>query len=251
MRLTRTAVLSLAALATLSQLAQAADSNNARSLFVEQAKKPTKPINMGVSYWLELERDGKKQRVSNKHKFLNGDQLRIHVKPNADSYAYIVMMQGSKGDKAVLFPTADKEDNKIKANKEVVLPTEDKYMKFDNTPGLETLRVIVSRSKIDPEKQLQDKPKESVKITHEEDTKSDKVPDGTVVCIVMNGAKFNGARNLTVETDKKEAENETLVVNKDPNKALTIDIALNHAKSEKKTAKKEKPKAEAKEDSDD
>lgn len=250
MRLTRTAVLSLAALATLSQLAQAADSNNARSLFVEQAKKPTKPINMGVSYWLELERDGKKQRVSNKHKFLNGDQLRIHVKPNADSYAYIVMMQGSKGDKAVLYPTADKEDNKIKANKEVVLPSADKYMKFDNTPGLETLRVIVSRGKIDPEKQLQDKPKESVKITHDEDTKNDKVPDGTVVCIVMNGAKFNGARNLTVETDKKEAENETLVVNKDPNKALTIDIALNHAKGEK-TAKKDKPKAEAKEDKDD
>lgn len=97
--------------------------------------------------------------------------MRIHVKPNADSYAYIVMMQGSKGDKAVLYPTADKEDNKIKANKEVVLPSADKYMKFDNTPGLETLRVIVSRGKIDPEKQLQDKPKESVKITHDEDTK--------------------------------------------------------------------------------
>lgn len=250
MRLTRTAVLSVCALATLSQLAQAADNSNARSLFVEQSKKPTKPINIGVSYWLEVERDGAKKRVSNKYSFQNGDQLRIHVKPNTDSYAYIVMMQGSKGDKSVLFPTADKEDNKIKANKDVVLPTGDKYMKFDNTPGLETLRVIVSRTKIDPEKQLE-KPKEAVKITHEEDTKNDKVPDGTLVCIVMNGANYKGARNLTIETDKKEVENETLVVNKDPNKALTIDIALNHIKGGKTAAKKEKPKAEAKEDKDD
>lgn len=232
MKLATRATVLLAALSTLSIPALADDPENARNLFVEQIKKPSTPLNIGVTYWLELERNGKKERVTNKKDFKSGDRLRIHMKSNIDAYAYIVMLQGSKGDRAVLYPENESDENKLKAGKEMVLPSGDKNLKFDNNPGLETLRIIVSRKPIDAEDQLKPK-KEKTQTVVVSNTDKDSIPDGTVVCIVVppKNKISSGTRNLVVESNTKPQDsNETTVVGKDPNKMLTIDIALNHLK---------------------
>lgn len=208
---------------------------NVRGMFVTQQSKPKEKINTGITYWLELEREGKKSRVTNKSAFQNGDKLRFHVKPNIDGFAYILMVQGSKGEKNVLFPSAQLKENKVVAGKEIILPAasdsgEEAWLKFDENPGTEVLRVIVSRQAIDAQKELGDKDGVAVIAS----TKDDKIPDGTLVCIVLppNAKPPRAARNLTVEVNKtkKEDQGETTVINNDPSKQLSVDIALEHRK---------------------
>jgi hypothetical protein len=200
-----------------------------RGMFVEQEHNQSVHKNTGVCYWLELKRDGEKKRCTNKTEFKSGDKIRIHVKPNVDGYAYILMLQGSKGDKDVLFPSEDLSDNKIHAGDWISLPKakegDEAWLKFDNHPGTEVLRMIVSRNKIDAEEQLHGG---SVVLASKDG--ADKVPDGTLVSIVVSkGAKVSsGTRNLVVESDAKpEKESETTVVGTG-DKLLAVDITLNH-----------------------
>lgn len=214
-------------------VAMAAD-NNARNLYLKQAEKPSQQVNTGVTYWLELDRDGQKSRVSNKTAFQDKDNVKIHLKANIDGYAYVVMMQGSNGDKAVLFPDEKiAKENKIKANKEIVLPSGDNSFSFDETPGLETIRVIVSRKEIDPKKELVEQG--TVMIASANSQQPDKVPNGTLVSIIipptMQIAQRGGSRNLCLQPDSKpQAQGETTVVTTETAKPLSIDIVLNHQK---------------------
>jgi hypothetical protein len=202
----------------------------AHGLFVDQVKKPDEKLNTGIIYWLELNRDGKKSHVSNKTEFQSGDKLRIHVKPNIACYSYVLMMQGSNGEHAVLFPSDELPDNKLSANDYITLPvakgSDEAWLKFDEHPGTEVVRVIVSRSKIDPKDQLPS----SVVIASGSD---DKIPDDTVVSTVVAEGTANApqsSRNLTVETTsaQPDAEGETTVVSKDSEKPLAVDIAMTH-----------------------
>ncbi len=204
-----------------------------RGLYVEQLSKPTAKINNGVQYWLELQRNGKKTKVTNRSAFFDGDKLRIHVKPNFSGYAYVLLLQGSDGEQSVLFPSAGLGGNKVIAGNEIVLPVaaagKEAWMKFDETPGTEIVRVIVSRTKIsDPKTELP--AKESVAVAGA-DTGDDNVPDDTQVCVVASkGMKVrsSGTRNLVVETDDAPQEQgHTYVVGK-LSKVLSIDIALDH-----------------------
>lgn len=207
-----------------------------RGMFVTQQSKPKEKINTGITYWLELEREGKKSRVTNKSAFQNGDKLRFHVKPNIDGFAYILMVQGSKGEKNVLFPSAQLKENKVVSGKEIILPAanesgEEAWLKFDENPGTEVLRVIVSRQAIDPAKELGEKDGVAVIAS----TKEDKIPDGTLVCIVLppnSKPPQRASRNVTIEVNKtkKEDQGETTVINSDPSKQLSVDIALEHKK---------------------
>lgn len=215
---------------------QAKTKVNARNMFVEQLNKPKEEINAGVTYWLELERNKKKSRVSNKTTFASGDHVKVHIKSNFDGYAYILMMQGSNGDKAVLFP--DKENaksNQIKAGQEISIPNGENALSFDDTPGTETLRIIVSRKPIDAEKELGTSAPQQVTIGAVQTAQSDKVPDGTVVCIVLphNNAPKISTRNMFVESTKSKPSEQgtTTVINTDPNKRLSIDVALLHEKA--------------------
>lgn len=227
-------VLSLITIAAVAMLAAPAQSKDStRGLYVEQLKKPAAKINNGVSYWLELQRNGKKSRVTNRYTFLDGDKLRIHVKPNFNGYAYVLLLQGSGGEQSVLFPGSGLGANRVLAGQEIVLPTaapgKDAWMKFDQNPGTEIVRVLVSREKIaNPKAELP--AQESVVIAGAESS-DDNVPDDTSVAIVASrGAKLrsSGTKNLTVETDDApEEQGNTYVVGK-LSKVLSIDIALDH-----------------------
>jgi hypothetical protein len=204
---------------------------SARGLYVEQERNPTTQKNTGVCYWLELSRGGQTKRCSNKTAFHSGDKIRIHVKPNIDGFAYILMLQGSKGDKSVLFPAAELGDNKIKAGKWIAIPVgaDDgtAWMKFDKHPGTEVVRMIVSRKKIDPAAQLH-----GGSVVIASNSSEDKVPDGTLVSIIVpKGSKIStGSRNLSVVQDAKPAEEGETTVVGDAGKMLAVDITLDHTK---------------------
>lgn len=203
-----------------------------RGLYVEQLNKPAAKINNGVQYWLELQRNGKKTKVTNRSTFLDGDKLRIHVKPNFSGFAYVLLLQGSGGEQSVLFPATGLGANKVVAGREIVLPTsapgKDAWMKFDENPGTEIVRVLISRTKIaNPKTELP--AQESVAIAGGDG--DDNVPDDASVSIVASRSmkvRSSGSRNLTVENDDApEEQGHTYVVGK-ADKVLSIDIALDH-----------------------
>src|SRR5271163_3228925 len=135
-RLISIAAAAVALISTVPCLAADDDKEDARNLYVEQLNKPASHINSGISYWLELKKANATatSRVSNKKVFHNGDKLRLHVKPNFNGFAYVLMMQSSQGDHSVLFPTKKFPSNKIVAGHDIALPVGNggpAWMKFD------------------------------------------------------------------------------------------------------------------------
>lgn len=101
-----------------------------------------------LAYWIELKRDGKTFRCTNKTAFRSGDEIRFHVRSGVDGYAYIVLQQGSGGGRAVLFPDARTgTNNAVSANDDTAIPTRT-YLRFDDKPGLEKLNLVFSKRPI-------------------------------------------------------------------------------------------------------
>lgn len=124
---------------------------SARSAFLRQLVNPESRQNLGVAYFIELNRAGKLYKTNNKCKFRSGDQIRFHVFANADVYVYIIMRQGTKGTKSVLFPLAETgTDNLVKRGRDCIVPTES-ALQFDENPGVENVGLLLSRQKIAPE----------------------------------------------------------------------------------------------------
>ena len=195
--------------------------DNADALYDKQLNKPGEKINTGVTYWLELHRDGNKTQVSNRTEFHSGDGLRFHCKPNFNGYAYILMMEASQGDHYVLFPTKKFPNNRFAAGKEISLPVGNEgsraWLKFDKIPGTETLRLILSRQPIDTKGQFLVKDGVTIAVKKSED----KVPEGT---LVSEEAKVDDGGNM-----HKPLEGHVTVVGRDPAKLLSVDVVLNHA----------------------
>lgn len=109
-----------------------------------------------LSYWIELKRDGKIYRCNNKMSFRSGDEIRFHIRSGNDGFAYILMNQGSKGTRAVLFPEQRTgTDNKLQATKDNAIPTMT-FLKFDNNPGVERLSLVFSGRQVDLERVFKD-----------------------------------------------------------------------------------------------
>ncbi len=128
----------------------------AKGLFFAQLAKPTENLNTGMRYWIELTHKGKTEvaRVSNKQQFHTGDQIRFHVRPNIDGYAYIVMRSGSRGEQAVLFPDPARGDNnKVSRGEDYVLPADGAF-EFDSNSGMEKLTILLSRTTINAQAYL-------------------------------------------------------------------------------------------------
>lgn len=124
---------------------------SARSAFLRQLVNPESRQNLGVAYFIELNRAGKLYKTNNKCRFRSGDQIRFHVFANADAYVYIIMRQGTKGTKSVLFPLAETgTDNLVKRGRDCIVPTES-ALQFDENPGVENVGLLLSRQKIAPE----------------------------------------------------------------------------------------------------
>lgn len=158
-----------------------AEDVGAKGLYFEQLDRPSDSLNTGIQYWIELHHNGRQTRANNKTVFHAGDKIRFHVKPNVDGYAYIVLRSGSQGEEAVLFPDAErKESNQIKRGQEIILP-QDGLFAFDQNPGTEKLRLVISRKPIDPNSLLSPQNEEPTRVAMSTLGSKDLIPNRVFV----------------------------------------------------------------------
>lgn len=235
----------------------------AKDLFYRQVANQSQALNTGVQYWIELKRNGKISKVSNKVAFKSGDSIRFHVTSNIDAFAYIMLREGSQGERSVLFPDpAYHDNNRLKASVDYSLP-QDGFLTFDQNPGTENLILLVSREAIDADKYLNDKTKKHVVIAAARDGSKDLIPGSVVLAYsdadvnsnnlalapgtvqVANNSKQQQSTsdpsisktNNTKKTESASTSSEeklsetnavTTFVQKDPTQVLAIDLALVH-----------------------
>ena len=189
----------VAALSLMSPLASRAelgsgsddDMSCAKGLFFEQLEKPSQNLNTGIRYSIELKRNGKTQRVSNKFQFRTGDSIRFHVTSNINGFAYILLSSGSRGEQSVLFPDeSTKETNRVERGKEYVMPGKG-FLTFDENPGTEKLTLLLSRSPINASAYMQKHDRPVTMIASAETGAKDLVP--ARIYVAYNTPRLDGA----------------------------------------------------------
>lgn len=128
----------------LSAAQASAEPRCAKDMYFDQLNSPAEKINTGFKYWIQLSRNNKTSLVDNRTSFHSGDQIRFQVIPNIAGYAYVVMVKGSTGARQVLFPNSYEPKGNVTAGKKYLLPATG-YLMFDKTPGLEKVRLVISR----------------------------------------------------------------------------------------------------------
>ncbi|HEY9785513.1 MAG TPA: DUF4384 domain-containing protein [Candidatus Obscuribacterales bacterium] len=170
------ALLPLSALAVPLAQSQVVALPDARQEFIKQLKQPGEHLNLGLAYWIELDRAKKFYRCNNKTEFKAGDRIRFHVTTNADGYFYVVLKQSSGGHSAVLFPECENGDsNFLKGGKDYVIPTE-AWLEFDDKPGNEQVMLLLSRKPINAEATLDPRNHPPVVLSASESGSKDLVP---------------------------------------------------------------------------
>jgi len=167
------------------------DMSGAKGLFFEQLEKPSQNLNTGIRYSIELKRNGKTQRVSNKFQFRTGDSIRFHVTSNINGFAYILLSSGSRGEQSVLFPDeSTKETNRVERGKEYVMPGKG-FLTFDENPGTEKLTLLLSRSPINASAYMQKHDRPVTMIASAETGAKDLVP--ARIYVAYNTPRLDGA----------------------------------------------------------
>ncbi|MCC7531293.1 MAG: alpha/beta fold hydrolase [Candidatus Melainabacteria bacterium] len=127
-----------------------------------------------ISYWIELNRNGKIFRCNNKMEFKSGDQIRFHLIPESDGYAYLVMKAGTTGKSDVLFPNKTYgTQNYLKKGQDYPIPAVG-WMQFDQNPGTEQLGLVFGQNKVD--------------------VTADRLKNGTLTCFVSTAD--DGSKDL-------------------------------------------------------
>jgi len=135
---------------------------SARDMFYQQLKEPSQPSNIGMSYWIELHRNGKLMRVDSRCAFRTGDKIKFHITPDIDGHAHIVLLRGSSGAKSVLFPVPGKDpSNVVHHGRDCAVPSTT-FLVFDQTKGREHVRIALSRRNVNPAEFL--KPQSSTQL---------------------------------------------------------------------------------------
>ena len=226
--------------------------SKAKKAFADQLNNPTQKINVGLSYWIELTRDGKSFRSNNKYKFKTGDMIRFHVLSNTDGFVYIVMKKGSSGAQTLLFPSQDTGmDNEVRVACDYAIPTTT-ALQFDAKPGVEDIALIFSRNRLEANQYLDPKLLTCYVSQHQDGSK-DLVPtrmqlswdDPDPVIIPQDMLKtgapqvvsFSGSSNVKVNVDPSRTElrasilkdkSAVYIVNEKPDAILAAEVALQH-----------------------
>lgn len=108
---------------------------------------PDVPV-LGLSYWIELIAQAGKRgtHVTDERTFRSGERIRMHFRGNADGRIVIVQL-GTSGASSILFPSAEKglAQNRVRANRDHVLPSDEHWFRFDDKAGTERLLVLFAR----------------------------------------------------------------------------------------------------------
>lgn len=108
----------------------------------------------GMSFYIELLRNGQYSKVDSRHHFRAGDQIKFHITTNANGYAHIVLLQGTSGSQYVLFPVPGKDPtNQITRGREYEIPKVT-WLQFDDKPGREHVRFALTKRDEDSSKFL-------------------------------------------------------------------------------------------------
>ena len=224
-----------------------AQESGAKGLFLEQLDKPDKSLNTGLQYWINLNRDGKTLKVTNKFNFKSGDRIKFHVKSNINGYAYIILKSGSRGEQSVLFPDrTNHDDNQVVRGKEYILPN-DGCLTFDENPGLEKVSLVLSRTPLDAKAYLSQGGDAPTLIASNQTGSKDLIPQRVLVSFPdkKNDVPLSPPKNKVIaqkETTKKDApkkktklttgckkeEDAVTVVSSLPENVLHIDVDLQH-----------------------
>lgn len=153
----KSGLLALGLLFSTIFLSESAHAGQAKDLFYQQLQEGS-ATNTGISYWIELRRGKTMKKVDSRFAFKSGDRIKIHLTSNVDGHAHVVLLQGTTGSKAVLFPVKGKDaSNFIRKGRDMALPSST-FLVFDAKPGKEKLRIAVSRKNINTALLLQDNP---------------------------------------------------------------------------------------------
>jgi len=182
---------------------------------VPERKKPEVETYMGITYWIDLVKStGERSRVTTDRNFKSGERIKLNLQTNRDGYLYVINI-GTTGTSRILFPHRTDIDNFVKAKKPVGIPLET-FMRFDETPGEETVLVMLS-----PKPMAEFSPS-SVKLKDEEEKE--------LTALVQQ----KGAKDLIIETDaasKTPAQYAVVPVSVlDEGKFITLQIKLKHTK---------------------
>ncbi|HEX8398683.1 MAG TPA: DUF4384 domain-containing protein [Pyrinomonadaceae bacterium] len=112
-------------------------------------KKTPKKGKPGTKVVIERMRDGKLAFVAPNSKFRSGDKIRLRFATNFDGYIKILNI-GSSGKVNLLFPYSGADD-RIRPNTDFQVPKSGDWIVFDETPGTETLTVIMSKEPLNSE----------------------------------------------------------------------------------------------------
>ncbi len=224
-----------------------APQSGAKGLFLEQLDKPEKSLNTGLQYWINLNRDGKTMKVTNKFNFKTGDRIKFHVKSNINGFAYIILKSGSRGEQSVLFPDrSNNEDNHVVRGKEYILPNEG-CLTFDENPGLEKVSLVLSRTPLDAKAYLNHSDAAPTLIASTSSGSKDLIPQRVLVSFPDNRKepdvplttrnkvvakqevpKKKKTKSPTNKVGTKEEADVVTVVSSLPENVLHIDVDLHH-----------------------
>jgi len=135
--------------------AVAAEQRSAKDLFMEQVEDPKEHINTGVKYWIELTRNSRRIPADSRTAFKSGDAIRFRIVPNVTGYCYIAMTRGTSGKQEILFPNKELPNNRVVAGRMYTTPAHGTF-RFDDHPGTESIKILVSRHPIDSTAILKD-----------------------------------------------------------------------------------------------
>jgi hypothetical protein len=169
----------------------------AKDMFFDQLESPKESINTGLKYWIQLRRNGKLSLVD-KVQFSAGDEIRFLLVPNINGYAYVVLEKGSTGKRKILFPNTYEPSGKVLSGKQILLPARG-YLKFDRNPGVETVRIVVSRKPVSEKVLLEDDAKNKIMVASS--TAAD-APVQNQNCLLA----FSRAENKTVDFESDESK---------------------------------------------
>lgn len=222
--------------APASNTACGVESRAAVSEFFKQLHQPSGQLNIGLGYWIELMRDNKKYRCNNKIEFKSGDQIRFHVVPDTDGYAYIVFKKTlSSGH--VLFPESDvdQKENWLQHGHEYTIPIE-AALQFDQSSGLDKVELFFSHTKVDPIATMKAmRPATTCFVAAQPHGAKDLIPakmelgwEEPSPVIIAEG--YNSAVNTEPKTISGEVKDRSFVtiISHEPSRVLAIEIALRH-----------------------
>jgi len=217
----------------------------AKDLFYQQLEDGASS-NTGMSYWIELRRGKSMKKVDSRFAFKSGDRIKIHLTSNVDGHAHVVLLQGTTGSKAVLFPVKGKDaSNFIRKGRDMALPSTS-FLVFDAKPGKEKVRVAISRKNISTALLLQDNPGTQIAMANITNNVAVDATQGNSQIVVAFPEENKAPATAVANNDTSASDAIPNAIPNEPDEELSKDLFREDSKPKKpvvhKPATSSKPK---------